>query len=180
MQIFTPEFLTAVKRLSPIANKGDESARNLIRTFADDFSSAMGVLFDCLAEPGKWEKNNLFSSGQFDCALFDFRLSVVTLSFMQEAIPAWRAMQSAKEAAQDGEAFPNASEDDIEDALSCIAPAFAFSFAYGEKNAVKRLFNEIIIGFYSWNRRDVDFEKEAPAAYAAMRKAFFAAYGKKA
>lgn len=177
MQIFTPEFLAAVKRLSILANNGDECARNLIRTFADDFSSAMGVLFDCLCESGKWEKDNLFSIGQFDCALFGFRLDVATLAFMHEAIPAWRAMQSAKEAAQDGGNFPDASNDDIEDALSCIAPAFAFSFAYGEKNAVKNLFNEIIRGFYSWNRKkDVDFQEEAPAAYAAMREAFFKAY----
>lgn len=177
-KIFTPEFLAAVKSTSKLANNGNNGAQALIRRLACDFGNAMEELFDCLSEKGDYEKG--YAAEQFDSWLYAFRLNVVTLGFMREAMPAWKAMQEAKEAAEDGQDFPDADSDEIEEYLLEAAPAFAFRFARAEHDAVKRLFDDIIKRFYSFYGASVDFQKEAPAAYAAMREAFFKAYGKRA
>ena len=173
-KIFTPEFLAAVKSVSSLANEGNEGACNLIRTLADDFSSAMDVLLDALCEKEIFSGTD-YAPQRFDEALFGFRMDVATRRFMRDMLPVWKAMQAAKEKAPDGKPLPDASADDMQDMLSCIAPAYAFMEGTEEDASV--LFEAIICGFYGWNKLEIwEISREFPQAYNAMREAFFSAY----
>lgn len=175
MQIFTPEFLTAVKSLSALANNGNQEAMRKIAHLADDFSGAMGVLLNALCETDIFSGTD-YAPEHFAGALYGFRLDIATRGFLRDMLPVWKAVQAAKEKAPDGKLLPDASKEDMISCLLEVAPAFAFTEEGTEEDA-SLLFEAIICRFYGWRKLETwEISREFPQAYTAMREAFFSAY----